>query len=506
MKMNKNYIWLFLAFFGLIACESDDDSDILIEEPITSGTADFSNYVALGNSLTAGYTDGALFLAGQVNSIPNILAGQFALAGGGSFSQPLTSDNIGGVLFGGNQILENRLFFNGAGPARLPGNPTTDVTNILAGPFNNMGVPGAKSFHLGAPGYGNISGVLSGTANPYFVRFASAPDATVIGDAIVQGPSFFTLWIGNNDVLSYATSGGVGVDRTGDPNVAGYGSNDITDPGVFGQIYASYITALTSNGAGGAVANIPDVSTIPYFTTVPFNPVPLDAATVDQLNSQLIGPVKGILTQLGQGGRLVLLSSSEPNPLLLTDETLTDYSEEISNALQQNGVPQQQADLMGALYGRARHATATDLITLPTASNIGGTQGGIPAPFNTIGVTYPLQDQNVLIPSEQAAITAAVDAYNVIIKGQADAAGLAFIDANALLKEIGINGIAFDEFNLNGDLVFGNAFSLDGVHPTARGYAFIANQFMAAINETYGSNLPFVKAADYNTVYPAGLQ
>ncbi|WP_340199588.1 G-D-S-L family lipolytic protein [Ascidiimonas sp. W6] len=505
--MNKNYIWLFLAFFGMIACESDDDgTDTIMEEPITAGTADFSNFIAIGNSLTAGYTDGALFIAGQQNSMPSIMAAQFALAGGGSFIQPLMADNTGGVLINGTQILENRLFFNGAGPQRLPGSPSTDVFNVLTGPFNNMGVPGSKSYHLGAPGYGNVSGVLANTANPYFVRFASTPDATIIADALAQNPSFFSLWTGNNDVLGYATAGGTGVDRTGDINVAAYGSNDITDPGVFGQIYAGYITALTANGAGGVVANVPDVSTIPYFTTVPFNPVPVDAATAGQLNAQLLGPVMGILTQLGEGDRLMLLSSSEPNPLLITDKTLFDYGQQISGALQQNGVPQEQAELMGALYGRARHATATDLITLPTSSIIGGTQPGIPAPFNTIGVTYPLEDQNVLLLSEQIAVTTAIDAYNVIIKSQADAAGLAFVDANALLKAIGTTGITFDEFNLNGSLVFGNAFSLDGVHPTARGYAFIANQFMDAINTTYGSNLPAVKAGDYNTVYPVTLQ
>lgn len=505
--MNKNYIWLFLAFFGLIACESDDDGeDTMMEEPITQGTADFSNYVAIGNSLTAGYTDGALFVAGQQNSMPSIIASRFALAGGGSFSQPLMADNIGGVLIGGNQILENRLFFNGSGPARLPGEPSTDITNILAGSFNNMGVPGSKSYHLGFAGYGNIAGVQPQTANPYFVRFASAPNATVLGDALAQNPSFFSLWTGNNDVLGYATAGGAGVDRTGDPDVAGYGGNDITDPGAFGQIYAGYIAALTANGAGGVVANVPDVSTIPYFTTVPFNPVPVDQATAGQLNAQLIGPVMAILTQLGQGDRLMLLSATAPNPLLIVDENLADFGQQISGALQQNGVPAEQAQLMGALYGRARHAKATDLITLPTSSIIGGTQPGIPAPFNNIGVTYPLQDQNVLLPSEQAAVTAAVDAYNVIIKNQADAAGLAFVDANALLKEVGTTGVTFDEFNLNGNLVFGNAFSLDGVHPTARGYALLANRFMVAINATYGSNLPMVKAADYNTVYSPSLQ
>jgi len=164
--MNIQYKWF-------IACESDDDSTVT-EEPvaITSGTADFSTYVAMGNSLTAGFTDNALFIAGQENSMPNILAQQFALAGGGSFTQPLMSDNIGGALVGGNQILGPRLFFNGAGPAVLPAMPTTEVSTVLPGPFNNMGIPGAKSFHLLANGYGNIGGLPS-LANPYFVRMAS---------------------------------------------------------------------------------------------------------------------------------------------------------------------------------------------------------------------------------------------------------------------------------------------------------------------------------------------
>jgi hypothetical protein len=32
---------------------------------LTAGVANFSKYVALGNSLTSGYSDGALFIEGQ---------------------------------------------------------------------------------------------------------------------------------------------------------------------------------------------------------------------------------------------------------------------------------------------------------------------------------------------------------------------------------------------------------------------------------------------------------
>ena len=43
-------------------------------------------------------------------------------------------------------------------------------------------------------------------------------------------------------------------------------------------------------------------------------------------------------------------------------------------------------------------------------------------------------------------------------------------------------------------------FSLDGVHPNARGYAVIANEFIKAINNKYGSTLPMVNPNGYSGV------
>ena len=211
--MIKNIKWLALAAIALTAC--NDNEEVVANNssnglPLTAGTANFSKYVALGNSLTAGYTDGALFIEGQKNSWTKILSDQFKLVGGGEFKIPFMPDNNGGALLGTIPVLENRLYFNGAGPVRVPGGPTSQLLPGLTGQFNNMGVPGAKSFHLLAPGYGNPAGILAGTANPYFCRFATSTTASVIGDAMAQQPTFFTLWIGNNDVLGYATTGGDG--------------------------------------------------------------------------------------------------------------------------------------------------------------------------------------------------------------------------------------------------------------------------------------------------------
>ena len=105
--MKVKYIWLLAVLLGFTACENDDDSSNGggMELPaLTAGEADFSNYVSVGNSLTAGFSDNALFIASQENSLPNILATQFAFAGGGSFTQPLMNDNIGGLILGGTPV------------------------------------------------------------------------------------------------------------------------------------------------------------------------------------------------------------------------------------------------------------------------------------------------------------------------------------------------------------------------------------------------------------------
>lgn len=492
MKIYK-YNWLLLLLAGVMTgCSSDDDSGTTIEEPVeyTSGSADFSHYIALGNSLTAGLTDGTLFLAGQQNSLPSILAEQFELAGGGEFTQPLINDNIGGLLLGGNVIQEPRLFFNGSGPQRLTETPITDITNTLSGPFNNMGVPGAKSFHLLAPGYGNVAGVATGQSNPYFVRFASSPSTTVLADAVAQDFTFFSLWVGNNDVLSYATSGGIGTDQTGNFDPSTYGSNDITDPNVFAQVYSTLLDALTANGADGVVANIPNVTSLPYFTTIPRNPVPLDAGTAGALNTGYAQYNGGL--QLALANNLIDAEEAEArmisfaegqNAVVIEDEYLTNLS-----AL---GIPSY------------RMVTDEDLIVLTASSFIGTAVGDNPQMIN--GVSVPLADKWVLTKSEQEEVLQATAAYNQTIESLAEAKGLAFVDVNSILVQVADSEVPFDEYFLNSRLVFGGAFSLDGVHPTARGYAYLANKFIEAINETYGSNVPPVKAVDYNTIYPSSM-
>lgn len=494
--MKNKFIYLSILALGFASCEPEFENDV--NANYSAGDADFSKYVAVGNSLTAGYMDGTVYKSGQMNSFPNLLASMFANVGGGAFTQPSYEEDVNNL--GGIQGLSGtRLIIDASQgrPENIAGSPTITLTP-QAKAYNNMGVPGAKSFHLLIPGYGAL--------NPYFARHATSPTATVLGDAVSQSPTFFTNWIGANDVLAYATTGGIGTDQTGNMNVLTYGSNDITDPTVFAGVYNLIInggthpsfgtvTGLAQNGAKGVVATIPSVTSIPFFTTVPYNALPAEATATNVSALQLYG----FLAQVS-GGRIMPLSTAagSKNPVLINDETLSDISATISGAASTIPSLAPFAAALGQLYGKARQATANDLILLTASSKIGQPNTAGVAPFNVNGVTFPLQDGDVLIPSEKTAIANATTAYNNAIRSVAATKNLAVADMNAIMNQLVgglkiMTGQVYTANYFSGAATEGQVlFSLDGVHPNARGYAVISNEIIKTINSHYNANIPFI--------------
>lgn len=525
--MKNKFIYLAVLAAGFASCEPEFENEV--DANYTSGDADFTTYVAIGNSLTAGYMDGTVSRGSQANSFPSLLARQFALVGGGEFTQPSFADdvdNFGGLMLGGIPIGKTRLVIDASEgrPENIAGTSTIEVSNLQETAYNNMGVPGAKSFHLVASGYGNLAGVALGQSNPYFVRHATSPTATVLGDAMSKNPTFFTNWIGANDVLSYATNGGAlpdnpmtpsvdesllpdaAVDQTGNMNPASYGSNDITDPGLFNIVYGQIIANLTSDGAKGVVATVPSVTSIPYFTTVPYNPLSptaLGGATnINTLNAQLYGPLNQIFSAFGEPSRVKLLSATSANPILIYDADATDRSAQITAVLTPTlGAP--TATAFGMVFGKARQATREDLVVLPASSVIGTPNASSPSTLiNINGVSYPMANKWVLTSNEKAKVATATAAYNSSIRSIAAANGLAVADMNAIMNQL-VGGLRIEDGTIYTANYFSSAtastvlFSLDGVHPNAKGYAVITNEIIKVINRHYNANLPFVYASSF---------
>lgn len=518
----------FVALALLWSCEQEVielkdkcevDPSLCEEEPAcpagaTAGSADFSKFIAIGNSLTAGFQAGALFTSGQANSLPLIMNKQFQCVGGAAtFNQPdinsvngynSTVSNPGIGLILGRLIL----FDGGSGPAPTPaGAPgvpapynTADLPTPYAGDkatLNNFGVPGILLAQVLTPLTGGPS-----TANPaynaLYARFATNPGtSTILGDAIARQGTFFMFWLGNNDVLGYAVTGASG-------------AIPMTSEADFTTQYNGAISTLLGSDPDlkGVVGNIPDVTTIPYFTTVLYNAIPLDAATATTVNAgfagynQILDALKGPPFNYAAAdvdARKITFAAGSGNRIVISDETLNNYSDEF-DLLQGAGAitPEQRASLEP--YVQVRQATATDLITLSAGAILGKTVGGNPLLVN--GVSVPLADQYVLIPSETAAIRARVTAFNNIISATVGASNnrIALADVNATLTTLAtykadvVNGVTITPSFAPPT----GGFSEDGVHPNSRGYAYLANVFINAINAKFGASVPAVNVSKYS--------
>jgi hypothetical protein len=415
------------------------------------GNLDVTKYVAVGNSITSGFADAALYYDGQLVSYPNLLAEQFKLIGGGEFTQPLVpAGSVGiGSSLNARSVLGYKKDCKGVtslSPVSLAssGDVSIFTSSVAAqGPFNNMGIPGAKAITTVYPGYGNSANGF-GKYNPFFTRLLNASEyatASILSKAAAQNPTFFSVFIGSNDVLGYSLSGGSSDAITPSAGAPGVGFDASID---------AIISTLTATGAKGVVANVPDVTSIPYFTTIPYNGLTLDATQASQLTAAY--------TPLG------ISFTAGSNPFLIQDAT----------------VP-----------GGIRKIKSTELVLLSTPQDSLKCAGW--------GSQKPLANQYVLTETEIAAIQTAVAAYNNKLKVTADAKGLAYVDVNGFLMQCK-KGIVYNGIAINATFVSGGAFSLDGVHLTPRGNAMLANEFIKAINLKYGSTIPQLDVTKYGGV------
>src|SRR6201993_5195847 len=98
--MKKNIfksVLLVSSISSFIGCKPN----LTVPSP-SKGNINPTTYVAIGNSITSGFADGALYYNGQLVSFPNLIAQQLKQVGGGDFKQPLVSQNSIGVGLTGN--------------------------------------------------------------------------------------------------------------------------------------------------------------------------------------------------------------------------------------------------------------------------------------------------------------------------------------------------------------------------------------------------------------------
>lgn len=430
--MKKLLISISLLSFLILSIIGCEDYNKLTAPEINLGSADFTRFVSIGNSLTMGEQSSSVFEDGQMYSFGNLIANQVgATYAQATFSEPGTP---------------GRLEIASLNPFTLYTNPGQGSPTNLAypAPYNNLGIKSAFVYDV----MNARSATTCYTAQPPFNTPNPLFDAVLRGSgtqmelALAQEPTLVTLWIGNNDILAFATRGGL------------FPPTDIT---IFQNHYAQILAALNSTGAPVIIGSLPNGLLTPYFNTV--------------------GPGVGLAIQgIPSAQGLVYQTTGSPGIAIAT-------ATELINKI-----------VLITLSG----SSAASLIGDQTGKYY--SDNGIPVPpgVNTsfpFGLTpeNPFPNGLVLDPTEMAGYLALRDGYNQVISGLAAAYDYQVINWDDLFNQLASSGgLIVNGITYSATYIQGNFFSLDGIHPTSQGYGIIANEFIKAINEKCNAKIPLV--------------
>lgn len=410
-KTNKILLMILLPLMMFFGCK--ERTDLVGPQPVNGG-ADFTRFVTIGNSLTAGYQSSALYQNAQEYSFGNLIAKQV----GTQFVQPLVSDP-------GLSLTGGRIEVASVSPFATTTNTGkgTPLNTNYAGLYNNLGIPSAYVYDV-------LNATSATTCYYSLLPFVGEPipffdmvlrgQGTQFQQAKAQHPTFVALWIGSNDALIYAASGGL-IPYTPVQNFT-FLINQIAD-------------SISSLGCNVAIGNLPE---------------DLDMAFIETVGGQLLQAGVSAIYGVSSTGDTVAMDLTK-NYVLLT--------------------------ALSVLYDASGNPTGIGFS--PQA---------------------PLPNQYILDQTEFANLNGAVTAYNNAISNVAQAKGFALVDLYGFFKKIkdseATGGTVIDGITFTTTYVTGNLISLDGLHPTYRGQALIANEFIKSINSKFNANVPLVDVAN----------
>lgn len=406
---------------ALAGCEGPCSRIESINGPsLSANGVNLTTYVAVGTSLSSGYQSSGVVDRHQIRSFPTIFARQIGKTvdlngGAGTFTLPTM--NLDGIP----ALLEVKslspLVVNNTG--RTTGIPT----NLAQGTaYHNMGIPGALLVDLVDSTHYHASVAPVFRTNYTYFNIIQRGRGTVLSQALSLQPTLMSIEYGANEVLG--------------PTTAGAAPSTATGP-AYAALMTGALNAIhtLSPNTKVAVFNVPDVTSIPYFTTFP-------AFTIN--------------VQTGQ-----------PTPLLGTSGPLA------------------AGDLV-LLPAGAVLATGTGFPTNGANYVAGGVGNGNPLPENLI-----------LRSSEVATAQAQIAAINAVVDSVSLRPWVAKIEIHDYFADIKANGIRIGGNRYTADFIRGGLFSLDGVHPNDLGYALMANRLIAGVNARFGSTIPAVNPLQY---------
>jgi lysophospholipase L1-like esterase len=462
----KQYLVLFITFAALTAALLNGCTDSAPTAPIIGiGNSTVTKYVSVGNSLTAGYQSAGLYKSAQLYSYPNLIAQQLTKAGAniGTFEQPywpdpgipdpLTGKASRYVIYGWSGTTP---LIGPIGEALTAGAPENAATVLR--PYDNLGIPG-----IPLAGFMDTTGTYQSSplGNKAILRWdnpGSPFPKSVFRQAAALHPDLVTFWLGANDVLGFAITGGTS------PNAP-------TVPATFSYLYGQALDALRNAlpNAKIVVGNIPNVTSVPFFTTV--NPL---------LAPHIPAPYYLRYQRHGNTG----MALHDSTKLTEANAPLVTLKGQAYIALL--GMP------TGQFWRDAAALQGTTIAVLYPALAGSGIDTTKPFGFHP---QNPWPDALILDADEIASATNAVNNFNSTIATVAASHGAAIVDFNGFFNNVKANGIVIAGEKYTADYISGDIFSLDGIHPSDRGYGIVANEYIKVINASFGMNVPLVNVS-----------
>lgn len=264
----------------IISCTKTEFDEF---EPVVSGTADFSNYISIGSSFSQGFLDGGLHneFDQQSNSYPAIIAKQMGV----NFIQPLVQGEGSGFMhlaYINEEIEVIRVFDcneNDNHPLAKNYTPAFLAWADKNKSYNNMAIAGLNVRNVLAfnPTDAITNFILFGGGTPNnelawncvqgdpinpFGRFLDFGTISNPKDYIThikeRRATFFTNWLGIQDVMGWANAGGDEVS----------GSSPLTPIAEFRAKYDALLDTLKLTASGGVCATVHDITKSPFFNTV----------------------------------------------------------------------------------------------------------------------------------------------------------------------------------------------------------------------------------------------
>jgi phospholipase/lecithinase/hemolysin len=220
------------------------------------GDVDFTRFVAVGDSLSAGFQSGALYdgesaptaeNSGQRHSFVVLLADAMATP----VVIPRVSVPGAGTLFvrnGTGCTVANITMVPAAAFTRL--NPTEPATNVAV-PGHSIVEANTVTWEIDPTDLSTIN-TLEDLILGLPDALAGAPPSTQVQTAVRRQPTFLSFWLGSNDALGAA--------QTANPSA-------LTPLAEFEANADAVFEQLVATGAKGVVANVPDVSVVAFLVS-----------------------------------------------------------------------------------------------------------------------------------------------------------------------------------------------------------------------------------------------